>query len=37
MPRSSCGSPVPWHSSLAYVSPMQFEGNWFAAQAKYAG
>lgn len=24
------------HSTLAYVSPMQFEQNWFAAQAKQA-
>jgi putative transposase len=24
------------HSTLAYVSPMQFEQNWFAAQPKQA-
>jgi putative transposase len=24
------------HSTLAYVSPMQFEDNWHAAQAKQA-
>jgi putative transposase len=24
------------HSTLAYISPMQFEENWFAAQARQA-